>query len=124
MNGARGGGLIELIVGLSLIAVAILGLNSLAAAMIRGHLSAQLSDEAARLAQAKMERVRHDGYDAAAPGTTVELVPSGGNGSTLTFKRSTEIGAGALAGVRAVTVTMAWWDGGARHAIFDTEIAR
>ena len=117
-------GVIELMVGLGLMAVAVMGLNSLVVSAIRNNLSARLIDQATRLAQQKIEQVKYNGYAAAVTGTTVEntLNDAGNNGGS--FTRTTVIANGALANTRTVTVTISWTDYGMRQTSFSTQIAQ
>ncbi len=124
MKRQGGMGLIEVVVGLGLMVLAILGLNSLAISLIRGNLSARLTDEATRLAQSKIEEVRSAGYTAARVGTTTEAVLSAIGTPGLTFGRTTTIAAGPLPGTRTVTITMSWYDEGLRQATFLSEIVQ
>ena len=119
-----GMGVVELMVGLGLMAVAIMGLNSLAISAVRNNLSARLIDEATQLAEQKMEQIKHDGFAAAVPGTKVEqyLDYTGKSGGG--FQRTTVISAGTLANTRTITVTMMWTDYGMRQTSFYTEIAQ
>jgi Tfp pilus assembly protein PilV len=117
-------GLVEVIVGLALLAVAVLGINSLAVAMIRGNLSARLNDEATRLAQAKIEQIKNEDFDAAVPGSTMETVMDAAGGTGALFERETKIEPGVLPNTRGVTVTMTWSDQGERHSVFVTEIVK
>ncbi len=122
MKQQRGMGLVEVLVGLGLMAVAIMGLNSLVISAIRNNLSARLVEQATWLAGQKMEQIKHDGYAAAVPGTTVESrlnaagQPGGG------FQRTTVVSAGTVASTRAVNVVMMWTDRSMRQVSFYTEI--
>jgi prepilin-type N-terminal cleavage/methylation domain-containing protein len=115
---------IEIMVGLGLMAIAVMGLNSLAISAIRNNLTARLVDEATLLAQQKIEQVQRDGYAAAVPGTTTErnLDAMGNAGGG--YQRVTTIAAGILATTRNVTVTITWADYGLRQISFFTEIVQ
>jgi Tfp pilus assembly protein PilV len=123
VRGSSGMGVVEMIVGLALMTIAILGLSGLAVSATRGNVTARLLDQATRLAQQKMEQIRQAGYTAAAPGTTVEsnLTATGSTGGSYT--RATVIAPGPLSTTRTVTVTLAWNDfASTRSATFVTEI--
>ncbi len=125
MNRQAGMGLVEVIVGIGMMALAIMGMNALAVTMIRGNLSAQLNDQATRLAQSKLEQVRQGGYAKATVGTATESVPAiKGKKTGVVFQRETKVADGALANVRTVTVTMRWWEHAARRIVLRTEIAQ
>jgi len=117
-------GLIELVVGLGLIAICIMGLNALVVSMIRGNTSALLNDQATRLAVTKLEDLRSLGYDKVAVGKTLDTWWSASSGAGTRFDRATVVSAGALPELRAVTVTMSWNDHGARTSAFSTEIGK
>jgi Tfp pilus assembly protein PilV len=119
-----GMGVIEVMVGLGLMAVAVMGLNSLAISAVRNNLSSRLIDQATRLAQQKIEQIKRDGYAAAVTGTTVEtkLNASGKPGGG--FQRTTVIADGALPNTRTVTVSVAWADYGVRQTSFNTQIVQ
>lgn len=119
-----GMGVIEVMVGLGLMAVAVMGLNSLAISAVRNNLSARLVDQATRLAQQKIEQIKRNGYAAAVTGTTVEtnLNASGNPGGG--FQRTTLIADGTLPNTRTVTVAVAWMDYGMRQTSFNTQIAQ
>lgn len=120
----HGMGLIEVIVGLGLVALCIIGMNALVVSMTRGNLSARLIDQASRLAAAKINDLRKAGYDKAPVGTTTDLSWSAGAGTGVIFVRTTTVASGALSDLRAVTVTMSWNDRGERRSVFATEIAK
>lgn len=115
---------VEVMVGLGLMALAVMGLNSLAVSAIRNNLSARLVDNATLLAQQKIEQIKRNGYAGATPGTTVEnnLTPAGTTGGG--YKRTTTIAAGALGTTRTVTVTITYADYGMRQVSFVTELAQ
>jgi len=123
-RGQRGMTVVEVMVGLGLMALAVMGLNSLAVSAIRNNLSARLVDNATLLAQQKIEQIKRNGYAGATPGTVVESSldaagnPSGG------YRRTTTIAAGALATTRTVTVTITYTDYGMRQVSFATELAQ
>jgi Tfp pilus assembly protein PilV len=119
-----GMGVIEVMVGLGLMAVAVMGLNSLAISAVRNNLSSRLIDQATRLAQQKIEQIKRDGYAAAVTGTTVEtkLNASGNPGGG--FQRTTVIAAGTLPNTLTVTVAIAWMDYGMRQTSFSTQITQ
>ncbi|MGH7786726.1 MAG: type IV pilus modification PilV family protein [Candidatus Binatia bacterium] len=117
-------GLIEVIVGLGLLAVGIIGMNSLVVSMMRGNLSAQLTDQATRLASAKIAELRSVSYDKVAVGTTADKWWSAATGSSIVFERTTTVAAGTLAATRAITVTLRWYDRGMRTTTFASEIAQ
>lgn len=123
-RGRRGMTVVEVMVGLGLMAVAIMGLNSLAVSAVRNNLSARLIDNATLLAQQKIEQIRRNGYAAAVPGTTVEsgLDAAGNPGGG--YKRTTTIAAGALGTTRTVTVTITYSDYGLRQVSYATEIGQ
>ncbi len=123
-NHQCGMGVIELMVGLGLMTVAIMGLNGLAISAVRYNLSARLVDQATRLAQQKIEQIKHGGYVAAVPGTIVEsnLNDSGNPGGP--FQRTTVIANGALANTRTTTATVTWTDYGVRQTSFSTELVQ
>jgi hypothetical protein len=117
-------GLIEVIVGLGLVAICILGMNSLLVAMIRGNLSARLTDQASRLAAAKINDLQKAGYDKVPVGTSQEVWWSASEGTGVSFIRTTTVQGGAFADLRAVTITVSWNDRGARQSLFSTEIGK
>ncbi len=103
-------GLIELMIGLALVSVGILGLNSLAISAMRGNLTSRLTDQGTRLAQQKIEQIKSAGYAAAAVGTVVESnLDAAGNGGG-SFTRTTVIAAGTVPTTRTITVTVRWVD--------------
>lgn len=120
----RGMTVVEVMVGLGLMALAVMGLNSLAISAVRNNLSARLVDNATLLAQQKLEQIKKDGYVAATPGTTIEtsLTAAGGTGGG--YKRTTTIAAGALATTKTVTATITYTDRGMRQVSFATELAQ
>lgn len=120
----RGMTVVEVMVGLGLMALAVMGLNSLAVSAIRNNLSARLVDNATLLAQQKIEQIKRNGYAAAVPGTTVEsnLDAAGNPGGG--YRRTTTIAAGALGTTRNVTVTIGYTDNGMRQVSFMTELAQ
>ena len=123
MRPTSGMGIVEMMVGMALMTIAILGLSGLAVSAIRSNVSARLLDQTTRLAQQKIEQIKRDGYAAAAPGTTVEtgLDQAGNSGGG--FTRTTVIAQGPLTTTRTITVTMTWNDYGAtRSTTFVTEI--
>ncbi len=125
MKSQAGLGVIELMVGLGLVAVAIMGLNCLVVSAIRNNLSARLIDQATRLAQQKIEQVKYGGYAAAVPGTVAEtnLTDAGNAGGG--FQRKTVIAdENGLAKTRSVAVTITWTDYGTRQTSFFTEITQ
>jgi Tfp pilus assembly protein PilV len=124
MKRDAGMGLIEVIVGLGLLATCIIGMNSLVVSMIRGNLTAQLIDQATRLADARMAELRSAGYDNVPVGVTTDTWWSLTSGAGVRFDRTTVVTAGLLANTRTVTVTMAWNDQVARVETFATEIAK
>jgi Tfp pilus assembly protein PilV len=115
---------IEIMVGLGLIAIAIMGLNSLAISAVRNNLTARLIDQGTLLARQKMEQVERGGFAAAVPGTTTERHLDAGGRSGGGFHRTTTIQPGALANLRSVTVTVTWADYGMRQLTFSTEIVQ
>jgi Tfp pilus assembly protein PilV len=119
-----GMGVIEVMVGLGLMAVAVMGLNTLAISAVRHNLSSRLIDQATRLAQQKVEQIERDGYAAAVTGTTVEtkLDASGNSGGS--FQRTTVIADGTITNTRTVTVTVAWTDYKARKTTVATQIVQ
>jgi Tfp pilus assembly protein PilV len=123
MRDAKGMGLIEVIIGLGLIAVCIIGMNALVMSLIRGNLSARLTDQASRLAQTKIQELRSAGYDKATVGSSSDVWWSAASGGSIAFQRTTTIAAGMVPNTRVVTVTMAWTDRGARREVFTTELA-
>lgn len=120
----RGMGLIEVIVGIGLVALCIIGMNSLVVSMIRGNLSARLIDQASRLAAAKMNDLRKAGYDKMPVGTTTDVSWSASANTGVIFVRTTTVASGVFSDLRTVTVTMSWNDRGARQSVFATEIAK
>ncbi|MDX2166349.1 MAG: hypothetical protein SF182_04775 [Deltaproteobacteria bacterium] len=123
MTDQKGMGLIEVIVGLGLLAVCIIGMNALVMSLIRGNLSARLTDQASRLAQTKIEELRGAGYDKATVGSSTDLWWSAAAGGSVAFQRTTTIAAGPVANTRAVTVTVSWTDRGKRSETFTSELA-
>jgi len=115
---------VEVMVGLGLMALAVMGLNSLAISAIRNNLSARLVDNATFLAQQKLEQIKRDGYAAATPGTTTETNLNAAGSSGGGYKRTTTIVAGALATTKTVTVTITYTDNGLRQVSFVTELAQ
>ena len=124
MRGDAGMGVIEALVGLGLVALGIIGLNALVVAMIRGNLSAQLTDQATRLADARMDELQSADYDDVTLGTTTDTWWSLSGGSGVRFDRTTTVAAGPLVNIRALTVTMRWNDRGPRAATFTSEISK
>ena len=125
MKAQAGLGVIELMVGLGLVAVAIMGLNCLVVSAIRSNLSAQLIDQATRLAQQKIEQVKYGGYAAAVPGTVTETQLSDAGNTGGGFQRKTVItDETGLAKTRKVSVTLTWTDYGTRQTSFSTEITQ
>lgn len=125
MKPSSGMGIIEMMIGLALMTIGILGLSGLAVSATRGNVSARLIDQTTRLAQQKIEQIKQKGYAAALPGTTVEsnLDQAGNAGGA--FTRTTVIAQGPLATTRTITVTMTWDDyGDARSTSFVTEIVQ
>jgi Tfp pilus assembly protein PilV len=125
MKSSSGMGVVEMMVGLALMTIAILGLSGLAVSATRGNVSSRLLDQATRLAQQRIEAIRQNGYAAATPGTTVEgsLDAAGNHGGSYT--RTTVIAQGPLPATRTITVTLAWNDyGAARSTTFVTEIVQ
>ena len=125
MKPSSGMGLIEMMIGLALMTIGILGLSGLAVSATRGNVSACLVDQTTRLAQQKIEQIKQKGYGAALPGTTVESnLDQAGNAGGL-FTRTTVIAQGPLATTRTISVTMMWNDyGDARSTSFVTEIVQ
>jgi Tfp pilus assembly protein PilV len=119
-----GMGLIEVIIGLGLIAICIIGLNALVVAMIRGNLSARLNDQATQLAAAKISDLQHAGYDKTKLGTSSDVWWSAPSGSSVYFTRTTTVAEGSLPDTRSVTITMEWNDRGTRRSGFTTEIGK
>jgi hypothetical protein len=117
-------GLIELIVGLGLLAICIIGMNALVVSLIRGNLSAQLNDQATALGAAKIAELRSLGYDEIPLGTTTDKWWSAATGSSLVFVRQTTVRAAALPDLLAVTVTVSWFDHAPRQSAFTSEIAK
>jgi Tfp pilus assembly protein PilV len=118
-----GMGIIEMIVGLALMTIAILGLSGLAVSATRANVSARSVDEATRLAQQKLEQVTANGYAAALVGTTVESNLNAAGTAGGGYTRTTVIAQGPLSTTRTITVTLAWTDfKAARSAVFVTEI--
>lgn len=117
-------GLIEVVVGLGLLAVCIIGMNALVMSLIRGNLSARLTDQASRLAQTKLEELRSAGYDKAEVGSSTDLWWSAAAGGSIAFQRTTTIATGTVPNTRAVTVTVAWTDRGRRSETFTSELAQ
>lgn len=125
MKAQAGLGVIELMVGLGLVAVAIMGLNCLVVSAIRSNLSARLIDQATRLAQQKIEQVKYGGYAAAVPGTVTETQLSDAGNTGGGFQRKTVItDETGLAKTRKVSVTLTWTDYGTRQTSFSTEITQ
>lgn len=124
MRRDAGMGLIEVVVGIGLLATCIIGMNALVVTMIRGNLSAQLIDQATRLADAKIDAVQSAGFDNVPLGTTSENWWSVTGGTGVAFERKTIVTAGPLANNRVVTVRMAWNDRGTRVETFATEISK
>jgi Tfp pilus assembly protein PilV len=116
-------GLIEAIVGLALIATCILALNGLVVAMIRGNLTAQLLDQATRLADSKLNDLVSAGYANLTVGTTTDSWWSAGT-TGVRFDRTTTIAAGTVTGTRAITVSVAWKDRVQRVETFTTEVSQ
>jgi hypothetical protein len=117
-------GLIEVVVGLGLVAICIIGMNALVITMIRGNLSAQLIDQATRLADARMDELESVGYDNVPVGTTSDTWWSMASGTGVRFDRTTTVAAGPLTNTRTLTVTMRWADRGERVEAFSTEISK
>ena len=105
-------------------AIRIIGMNALVVTMTRGNLSAQLNDQATRLAATKIEELQSAGYDQITVGTTSDKWWSASTGSSVLFTRTTAVTAGALPNLRAVTVTLSWNDRGLRQSVFSTEIGK
>jgi type II secretory pathway pseudopilin PulG len=124
MRGTAGMGLIEVIVGIGLVALCLIGLNALVVTMIRGNLTSQLIDQATRLADARMDELRSAGYDNVPLGTTTDRWRSATAGSGVRFDRTTVVTAGPLTNTRTLTVTMQWNDHGPRAEVFSTEISK
>lgn len=116
-------GLIEVIVGIGLLAVCIIGMNALVMSLIRGNLSARLTDQASRLAQSRIQELRGAGYAAAKNGTSTDLWWSAAAGASTAFRRTTTVAPGTIAATRAVTVSVDWTDRGARRVVFASELA-
>jgi hypothetical protein len=117
-------GLIEVVVGVALLALCIIGMNALVVTMIRGNLSAQLIDQATRLADAKIDQLQSAGFDNVPLGTTTENWWSMTSGIGVRFDCTTTVAAGPLANNRVVTVKMAWNDRGERGETFATEVSK
>jgi hypothetical protein len=124
MRFSAGMGLVEVIVGLGLVATCIIGMNALVVAMIRGNVTARLTDQASRLAATKIDDLQKAGYDKVPVGTSSEVWWSVGDGAGVSFIRTTTVSAGAFADLRAVTVTVSWNDRGTRQSLFSTEIRK
>ena len=115
---------VEVMVGLGLMAVAVMGLNSLAVSAVRNNLSARLIDNATLLAQQKIEQVKRNGFAAAVPGTTVESSLDAASNPGGGYRRTTTIATGALGTTRTVTVTITYTDYGMRQVSVATELAQ
>ncbi len=124
MKGQRGIGVIEMMVGIGLMAIGILGMSTLAITVTRGNLSGRLIDDATRLGQQKVEQIKRNGYAAAASGTIVETGLNAAGSPSGPFQRTTVIAAGGLPNTRTVTVTMQWTDYGTRQSTFFTELSQ
>jgi prepilin-type N-terminal cleavage/methylation domain-containing protein len=122
--GQRGMTVIEIMVGLGLMAIAVMGLNSLAISAIRNNLSARLIDQGTLLAEQKFEQIQRNGYAAAVPGTTTENNLDGQGNPGGGYQRVTTIAQGVFGTTRNVTVTITWADYGLRQASFVTEIVQ
>jgi Tfp pilus assembly protein PilV len=125
----RGMGLADILVGLFLITIGILGLCSLGVSTIRGNLTARHFDQATRLAEQKLEAVRKGGYASATPGPTPVTepnldyagnTPDGGVTAGGIFTRATTITTGSLPLTCNVTVTVSWTDQSAQGVSFST----
>lgn len=124
MRRDAGMGLIEVLVGLGLVALCIIGLNALVVAMMRGNLTAQVTDQATRLAEARMDDLQSAGYDAVPLGSSTDSWWSISGASGVRFERTTTVTAGPLPNTRTLTVTMRWNDQGPRTETFATEISK
>jgi Tfp pilus assembly protein PilV len=124
MSGEKGLGLIEVIVGLGLLAVCLLGMNSLVVSLIGGNLSARLTDQATRLAQTKLADLRSLPYDDVPVGSTTDYWWSAAVDRSVAFQRVTTVQAGVLPDLRAVTVDVAWNDRGTHRVTLTSEMTR
>lgn len=124
MKRQAGMGLIELVVGIGLLAVCVMGLNALILSFIGGNLSARLIDVATRLGEARVHELRSTPYDEVAVGSTTELWKPVGGSVRQSFVRTTLVEPGALPSSRRVTVTVQWADRGQRRLALASELAR
>jgi len=124
MTRQQGFSLVEVLVGLAILTLGVIGLSSLAVSMIRGNVSVRCNDDATRLAQSKLEEVRNAGYDAASVVTTSEVILRLDGELALPFGRFTTVNQGPLPNTRNVTVMMTWYQDGPRQSVFSTEIVQ
>lgn len=124
MKGEKGMGLIELIVGLALLATCIMGLNSLVISLIGGNLSSRLTDQATRLGETRINELRSTPFDELKLGATTDFWWPTSSGSRLAFQRTTLIEAGVFPTTRTVTVTVQWTDRGSRRIVMGSELVR
>lgn len=116
--------LTEVIVGIGLLATAIIGLNALVLTMIRGNVTAQLADQATRLAGSKLAELRSAGYDKVPIGKSADTWWSVSAGRGVRFDRATTVVAGPLPDTRSITVTVSWKDRAQRVETFTTELVK
>lgn len=124
MKGQAGMGLIEMMVGIGLLAICLIGLNSLVVALIGGNLSSRLIDTATHLGEARLHDLRSIPFDQVKTGSTTELWSPYPTGKRALFYRTTLIEAGVFPTTRTVTVTVQWNDRGTRHIALSSELAR
>jgi prepilin-type N-terminal cleavage/methylation domain-containing protein len=97
----KGFTLIEVMVTLGLLAIVMMGLQSLLATSIRAAATASTMTTATTLAQQKIELLRNTPY------SDVELT-SGRSESVLFYTRSWVVAAGPVTNTKNVTVSVAW----------------
>jgi hypothetical protein len=124
MKSQAGMGMIELVVGIGLLAVCIMGLNALVLSFIGGNLNARLIDVATRLAEARVHELRSTPFDQVKIGTTTDLWRPTAGSVRQSFVRTTRVEAGALTSTRNVTVTVRWSERGRRDVALVSELAR
>jgi type II secretion system protein I len=113
----KGFTLVEIMVAISILSIALLGLVSVTVMVIKGNSFSKTMTTATTLANDKMEKLKNNSYAALAPGTeTVESIYT----RTWTVTQNSP-----AAGMTTIVMTVQWtWQGAARNVTVSSIIAQ
>ena len=118
--------LVEVLVALTIFAIALLGLVSLLTTTIQANAQARRMTAATNLAQDRLEEIRNMAYAAITSGSdSGQLTETGGTGGTgAIYTRSWTVAGGPAPNTKQVTVTVTWTDQTSRQVQLQTIVVQ